>query len=421
MDEDWSLPGYEVQGRLGDGTGEDLWRGRELATGEVVVLCLLSEDVPSTTVAVWRQEAALQARVASPHLLRLRSVVEHAGRTVLVRDHAAGGGLAPLLARRGALDPGEVVTVGVALADALAALHGAGLVAGGVAEDRVQFRSDGMPLLLAVQGSAPEQAQDAVADVVALALLCGRLAGPGAPPELAAVLSAGAAGAHDAPAFGAALRRTCPAAPVRRGAAPPRTAVPPVLERTPRHAAVSDPRGRPRTGVLLAVAAVLLVLAGGLAGAWSARSGQADPAPPAARAHAARTSGDPTSARDWAEVLDRLDAARARALSQGDEALLAAAYAPGSSGLAADRRLVRTLASQGLTAHHVRHGVRQVQVLRASGEDARLRVVDVLGAYDVRDDGGRVVSRSPPRGEEAHVVELRRTSGGWRLVEIRKS
>ena len=49
----------------------------------------------------------------------------------------------------------------------------------------------------------------------------------------------------------------------------------------------------------------------------------------------------------------------------------------------------------------------------------RLRVVDTLNAYEIRDASGAVVSRAAARGERAFQVELTRAPDGWRLVEVR--
>jgi hypothetical protein len=415
VDDDWSLDGYEVQGPIGDGAGEDLWRAREISSGDVVVLCRLPEDVRQEEVAAWQQQLARLQAVRSPHLVRLRAVVEQNGRAVLVRDHVTGGGLAELASRRGHLEPGEVVTLGVALAQALGALHDAGLVAGGLPAENVLFRSDGMPMLTTPAPSGPPL-PDPGEDVGALAALCARLVGPTAPAELAAVLTRARSGGFAARELGAALRRCCPPAPVRRGAAPAAAPPPPPQARAGagRGGAHAARRAFP---ALLVGALVLLGLAGALAGWWSVRSGDGSSVRP--HVAAPTVSPGPGSAREWAALLDELDAARATALAQADDELLTAVYAPSSPGLAADRRLVRELGERGLHARGVRHTVSAVHVVRSSVDRATLRVVDALAAYELLDGEGEVVERAAGRGQREHVVHLERTAGGWRLSEVR--
>ena len=87
------------------------------------------------------------AGVQHPHVVRLRGVHGVDDALVLVLDLAPGGSLARLLATRGTLSPGEVVTLGVPLAQALAAVHAQGLVHGDVTPANVLFAADGRPLL----------------------------------------------------------------------------------------------------------------------------------------------------------------------------------------------------------------------------------------------------------------------------------
>jgi hypothetical protein len=94
-------------------------------------------------------------------------------------------------------------------------------------------------------------------------------------------------------------------------------------------------------------------------------------------------------------------------------------YAPGSPGLAADRALVEQLAAAGQTAQGVRHEVRSVEQVDVRADTARLRVVDVLAGYEVRDAAGDVVTRTAARAETPYLVELARTADGWRLVQVR--
>ena len=568
VDEVWAVPGYDVEELLGFGATGEVWRAREVASGEVVALKRLRPGADPVAVELLRREATLLRRLDTPYVVRLRAVVGD----VLVLDHAPGGSLAALLVRRGALDPGEVVTVAAPLASALAVAHGLGMVHGDVSPANVLFTAEGMPLLAdlgvarvpgedraGVDGTAeyldPVVAAggepDAASDVWALAAVChhllagtpphdgvsaedvldaaragGRaplgLLAPSVPRALVAAVEAGLASnpaaRPDAAAFCSLLRRAHAAAPVRmtggaQSYAPVRdTHVvrrPPALEqgrswrsrltgqapvgrlpvgqllvgrspvgqppvgrlpvgrrrpvrrdgsgRSPGgHAAGAAPRSRlpAAAGPVLALVVAVLLAAGvgwasgrsGVAGATvvapiSPPAAPADDAPaddaPAVAAPALGAPADdapqPTPAAPparglpvdaasaavhWAGVLDELDGTRAGAFERSEPAALQGVWAPGSAGLAADTALVRGLAAVGQRAVGLRHVLREVRVVQASATSARLRVVDVLGAHEVRTRDGTVVRRVAERGSTAWAVSLLRVDGSWRLRAV---
>lgn len=477
----WELPGYDVLELVGFGATGEVWRAREVATGETVALKRLRPGADPSAVDALRREAALLRSLDTPYVVRLRTVLGEGDGTVLVLDHAGGGSLATLLLTRGRLEPGEVVTVAVPLAEALAVAHARGLVHGDVSPANVLFTSDGMPLLTdlgvarvapsplaAVDGTA-EYVDPAVAaggaptpasDVWALAAVChhmlvgtpphdGRSVGevlqsaaageraplgllaPTAPrPLVSAVesaLAADPAARPDAAGFAVALRRAHSATPVRlRGGTPAAAQADPVREthrvREARPApAPAGASGRRAPTWLLAVAGAVVVLVAAAALGW--RLGRPDPevAPvvPAAAPTRAAASPSPTGPPDWRAVLDGLDAARAAAFAEGDPARLAQTDAPGSPALAADAALLAQLTAAGRTARGVRHELRAVQQVSFDGTTARLRIRDVLPGYQVLDGSGAVVEQRPARGEAGYEVVVVRTPAGFRLREVR--
>ncbi len=144
---DLRVPGYDVVELLGFGSGGEVWLAREQATGSPVALKRLHADADLAARDRLRREAAVLAGIDHPHVLRLRSVVGSGESLVLVLDLATGGSLARLLATRGRRSPGEVVTIAVPLAQALAAIHAQGLVHGDVTPGNVLFTADGRPVL----------------------------------------------------------------------------------------------------------------------------------------------------------------------------------------------------------------------------------------------------------------------------------
>lgn len=255
----FELAGYDVEELLGSGATGEVWRAREHATDDAVALKRVHGGAGVEARDRLRREAAVLAVLDHPHVLRLRRLLAPGDDLVLVLDHAVGGSLARLLATRGRLTAGECVTLGVPLAQALAAVHARGLLHGDLSPGNVLFTGDGRPLL-ADLGLARVLGYDAgdlggsrgfldpslrhgpdagpSTDVHGLgAVLHAALAGqapyddqglrglalaalvPGAPPALVAAIEAAlAADAGERPGAGelaAALFAAAPAAPVR--------------------------------------------------------------------------------------------------------------------------------------------------------------------------------------------------------------
>jgi hypothetical protein len=270
------VPGYRLEELLGRGGSGEVWRAVPRSGGPpVAVKLLVAGDAERQS-----REAALLGELDHPHLVRLHEVVHEPRRggrprVALVLDLLAGGSLAALLARRGRLRPGEVVTALAPVAAALAHAHERGVVHGDLSPGNIVFTAEGRPVLTdlgvarvlgeeaarevtpayvdptVARGRAPGPASD-VFGVAAAAFhaLTGvapwnaatpadrlRVAAdgtlpdlaelaPDAPPELLAVIARGlSADPHDrgsAAAFALDLRHACRPEPVRL----PRAGVP---------------------------------------------------------------------------------------------------------------------------------------------------------------------------------------------------
>ena len=222
----FAVPGYDVVELLGFGGSGEVWLARSAASGEPVALKRLRTPGDLAGRDRLRREAAVLTGITHPHVLRLRTVVSAGDDLVLVLDHAAGGSLARLVAGRGALAPGEVVTVATPLLQALAEVHAQGVVHGDVSPGNVLFAGDGRPLLadLGVARLVGEPARDidGTADFVDPAVAAGARPGPASDVYgLAAVCrwALGAATGPDGEAVAAVLDRAHDPDPVRRPAA----------------------------------------------------------------------------------------------------------------------------------------------------------------------------------------------------------
>jgi hypothetical protein len=141
------VPGYDAVELLGYGSGGEVWLARDRTTGTPVALKRLPVGADLAARDRLRREAAVLAGVEHPHVVRLLGVHGDGDALVLVLELAPGGSLARLIATRRRLTPGEVVTVAVPLAQALAAVHTLGLAHGDVTPGNVLFAADGRPLL----------------------------------------------------------------------------------------------------------------------------------------------------------------------------------------------------------------------------------------------------------------------------------
>ncbi len=140
------VPGFEVGDLLGVGATSEVWQAVCVADGRRVALKVVRAEPEALEAAA--REAAVTSRTAAEHVLAVESCVPlDDGRTALVLPLLRGGSLARLVAARGHLSPGEVVTVLAPVAAALGRLHGAGVVHGDVSAGNVLLDLDGRPVL----------------------------------------------------------------------------------------------------------------------------------------------------------------------------------------------------------------------------------------------------------------------------------
>ncbi len=443
----WEAPGYVAEDLVGFGAHGEVWRGRELATGDRVALKRLRARPEPAELDRLRHALAVLAAFRHPHAVRLRGVLSRRGGLVLVLDYAAGGTLGSLIARRGPLEPAEVGALLGPIAAALGAAHPIGLLHGGVSGANVLLTADGRPLLadLGTAGLLAELPAGPESDVYALAALAVQAltgssfgdepvsalrslpetlplfpilqaclaADPDARPsalDLAGCLRAAAVVAPAPPA-------TDVVAPVRRRSAP--TAVAGRHRRDPATRRLHRPARR--IGVLWAAAVTVLLAALSGWALWPAPPPAPRRAPAQAAVHAAAApaaAAPAAAAASWSEVWAALDKRRAQAFALADATLLGEVYLPGCPSLPADLHAVRALAARQAHATGVVHDARSVRVEMSEGATVTLMLVDRMRGYDVRDAAGRVLSHTVARADRRLRVRLARTPGGWRIAEL---
>jgi hypothetical protein len=413
----FELPGHEVLELLGYGATGEVWRARRGA--ELVVLRrLVTSD--SAALAEVRRQATVVRTLTSKHLVRLKTVTRVQGDDVLVLDHAACGSLEALLATRGTLTPGEVVTVLAPLAEALGAAHAHGLRHRRLRSSRVLFNADGMPMLDGIgldpiydpaDSLDPTGALGATADVWALGALGHRMlsgADPGPSVELPATtplpLAAALQSALDADPFArpgaadlaAALLASCPATPVS-GLPDPVTLPAPAPRQLPRTV--------PKPLIIGAAAVAALLAVVGIGWTWGARGAPA-------------TASVSTVPTDWAAVVTGLDRTRAATFASGDAGRLGQVYEQGSKLLRQDEAALADLRRRHATTRGLRHRLLSVRPVSVGHEQARLAVTEVLSAYTLVDPAGRVLERHT-RGPAVQLfMVVVHGPRGWLVREV---
>ncbi|MGY2004122.1 serine/threonine-protein kinase [Blastococcus sp. SYSU DS1024] len=190
-----TVPGYLLQTLLGRGASGEVWQAVPREGGDPVAVKVLVAGDPARQA----REAVLLGELDHPHLVRLIEVVHQprrggGSRVALVLELLGGGSLAALLARRGRLRPGEVVTAIAPVAAALAHAHDHGVVHGDLAPGNIVFTGDGRPVLTDL-GVARVLGETAAAEVTP-AYVDPAVARGGAPGPASDVFGVAAAAFH---------------------------------------------------------------------------------------------------------------------------------------------------------------------------------------------------------------------------------
>lgn len=141
---------YALQAEIARGAVGTVWRARDLSTGEVVAVKILHRDMAgeADVVQAFREEGRVLAGLNHPGVVRPRDFVADGGELALVMDLVEGTDLRRLLKTGGPMSPAAAVDVVGQVAEALAAVHAAGIVHGDVKPGNILVPDEGRVRLI---------------------------------------------------------------------------------------------------------------------------------------------------------------------------------------------------------------------------------------------------------------------------------
>lgn len=149
--------------RVGGGTFGDVYRAWDPRLDRAVALKLITtrEGSDLRTAAVLH-EGRLLARVRHPGVVTIYDAERMGSQVGLSMEFVEGSTLEQRIAQQGVISPADAVEIGVQLCDALAAVHGAGVLHRDVKAANVVIRTDGRVVLM--DFGAGRQLDDAFPD-----------------------------------------------------------------------------------------------------------------------------------------------------------------------------------------------------------------------------------------------------------------
>ncbi len=139
---------YRVRRLLGAGTMARVYLAHQVSVGrEVAVKVLRTELTDEDSAVRFRREVEAVARLRSPHAIQFYDCgATPSGYTFIVMEFLEGETLRERLERRGALAPGETLSIVAQAASALGEAHAAGIVHRDLKPENIHFTDYPSPL-----------------------------------------------------------------------------------------------------------------------------------------------------------------------------------------------------------------------------------------------------------------------------------
>jgi serine/threonine-protein kinase len=138
------VPGYRIFDAIGGGTVSTVHRAEQIATSRDVALKLLKAEIASTSLLAepFLREARLLRGLSHPHVIELYDADCTGAQLYISLERALGGDLAASLKQHGKVAVPRALRLLKELAEALAYLHGRGLVHRDVKPSNVLLTAD---------------------------------------------------------------------------------------------------------------------------------------------------------------------------------------------------------------------------------------------------------------------------------------
>lgn len=145
-----------------DAAGRQIWRGTDTVLRRPVALVILHPggERAESMLAV----AKAMGRLAHPHIVSVYDAIDDGDRAYIIREWVPGVALRDVL-RHASLDPEKAMLVAHAIAEAVAALHAAGIAHGNIHPGTVLVADDGRVVLADAPADRPA---DTVSDIRAI-------------------------------------------------------------------------------------------------------------------------------------------------------------------------------------------------------------------------------------------------------------